>query len=173
MKTLGILGGMGPFASNFFVKRVLDLSPATTDHEHFRIIVDHNPHIPSRTRAILYGEESPAPYTIDAINKLQEHGADLVALAEQPNPFAGVTRDACWPDVVAHYAALPYMDGDPLDEFVLLAEQLIRISHGPDAEAATTALDAARTLLADGQRSAAAQHAVGAYQRLYYSQGTR
>lgn len=108
-----------------------------------------------------------------ALNQLRGYGADLVALAEQSNPFTGVTRDACWPDVVAHYAELPYMDGDPLDEFVLLAEQLVRISRGPDAEAATAELEAARALLADGQRSAAARNAVGAYQRLYYSPRTR
>lgn len=108
-----------------------------------------------------------------ALDQLRGYGADLVALAEQPNPYAGRTRDACWGDAVAHYATLPYMDGDPLDEFVLLAEQLIRVSRGTDAEAATAELDTARGLLADGQRSAAARYAVGAYQRLYFAQETR
>ncbi len=77
-KTIGILGGMGPYASFEFYKRVLALTPATTDRDHLRIILDVNPHIPSRTRHILYGEASPVPGMVDSLKRLQSYPVDEV-----------------------------------------------------------------------------------------------
>jgi len=57
--TIGVLGGMGPYATLHFLKRILDLTPVTKDRDHFRIITDNNVKIPSRTRAVKYGEKSP------------------------------------------------------------------------------------------------------------------
>lgn len=60
MKTLGVIAGMGPFASTYFLRRVLQFTPAKKERDHFRMFADYNVFIPSRTRALLYGEESPA-----------------------------------------------------------------------------------------------------------------
>ena len=49
---IGILGGMGPYATNFFLKRMIDLTPVRVDKDHFHTIIDNNVKIPSRTRAI-------------------------------------------------------------------------------------------------------------------------
>ena len=57
--TIGILGGMGPYATNFFFKRILDLTPVKMDKDHFHTIIDNNVKIPSRTRAVKYNEQSP------------------------------------------------------------------------------------------------------------------
>ena len=40
--TIGILGGMGPYATNFFLKRLLDLTPVELDKDHFHTIIDNN-----------------------------------------------------------------------------------------------------------------------------------
>jgi len=80
VKVLGVIAGMGPFAATYFLKRVLQLTPVEKEWDHFRMIADYNVFIPSRTRALLYGESSPAPRMIDTINGLEKAGVDLVAV---------------------------------------------------------------------------------------------
>ena len=80
MKVLGVIAGIGPFAATYFLKRVLQLTPVEKEWDHFRMIADYNVFIPSRTRALLYGESSPAPRMIDTINGLEKAGVDLVAV---------------------------------------------------------------------------------------------
>lgn len=79
-KIAGILGGMGPYATVDFYKQIIDCTPVKKDWEHIRLIIDSNVKIPSRTRAILYNEISPAPAMIKSINMLQAAGADFVAV---------------------------------------------------------------------------------------------
>jgi len=77
-KTIAILGGMGPYSTVFFYKKILDLTPAKKDWDHFRILIDSNVKIPSRTRAILYNESNPTLEMIESINSLNKIGADFV-----------------------------------------------------------------------------------------------
>lgn len=79
-KVVGILGGMGPYATLDFFKKILDLTPAKKDWEHLRMIIDNNVKIPSRTRAILYQEKSPVQDITKSINNLAKIGADFVVL---------------------------------------------------------------------------------------------
>ena len=79
-KVVGILGGMGPFATVDFFSKIVALTPAKKDWEHLRIIIDNNVKIPSRTRAVLYGEASPVSGMIESINQLARIGADFVAV---------------------------------------------------------------------------------------------
>lgn len=79
-KVVGIVGGMGPFATLHFFQSILTLTPAKKDNEHLRILIDNNVKIPSRTRAILYNEEKPTKYIIDSINNLARIGADFAVI---------------------------------------------------------------------------------------------
>lgn len=79
-RVIGVLGGMGPHATAAFYQTLLDLTPAKKDRDHLRIIVDNNPHIPSRTRHFLYGEESPFPGMLECCKKLERYPVGLVAL---------------------------------------------------------------------------------------------
>lgn len=79
-KIVGILGGMGPFATADFFARILSLTPARKDNEHLRIIIDNNVKIPSRTRAVLHNEASPVPGMIESINQLASIGSEFVAV---------------------------------------------------------------------------------------------
>ena len=50
MKTLGVLGGMGPAATVAFLARVQALTPAEGDADHIRVLADINPQVPDRNR---------------------------------------------------------------------------------------------------------------------------
>ena len=56
--TLGVLGGMGPQATNTFYQRIIDRTQAESDQEHLRVLVWSDAKIPDRTAAILGGEDS-------------------------------------------------------------------------------------------------------------------
>ena len=60
-KIVGILGGMGPYATIDFMQLVLELTPAKSEKDHIHTIVDSNPAMPSRTRDYLFNEEEPSP----------------------------------------------------------------------------------------------------------------
>jgi len=79
-KILGILGGMGPLATSHFFQEILRWTDAKKDWEHLRIIIDNNVDIPSRTRALLYGEESPANLMRHACFDLMNVGCDYIAV---------------------------------------------------------------------------------------------
>ena len=54
--TIGILGGMGSYATLHFFSRILDAFPAEKEWERPRVIIDNRCTMPSRVRAYLYGE---------------------------------------------------------------------------------------------------------------------
>lgn len=60
-KKLGIIGGMGSFASASLYGQILKKSPALSDDEHIEIIIHNNSRTPDRTRGILYGGADPFP----------------------------------------------------------------------------------------------------------------
>jgi aspartate racemase len=77
---VGILGGMGPHATVAFLDQLVQLTPAERDSDHLRLVVDSHPHIPSRTRHLLYGEASPVPGMIEACRKLAAYPVDFIAV---------------------------------------------------------------------------------------------
>lgn len=79
-KIVGVLGGMGPYATLTFFKSLLILTPAAKDWEHLRIIIDDNPHIPSRTRHLLYNEASPITGMLESCLKLEQYPVDIIVL---------------------------------------------------------------------------------------------
>lgn len=81
-KTVGILGGMGPDATVDLLRRIIRLTPASDDVDHIRCIVDSNPKVPSRIRALIDGTgEDPAPEMADMAKRLAGWGADFLAIA--------------------------------------------------------------------------------------------
>jgi aspartate racemase len=78
--TVGILGGMGPHATADLLRVMVALTPAGKDWDHLHIIVDNNPRMPSRTRAFLFGEASPAPYLVAGARRLEAMGAAIIVV---------------------------------------------------------------------------------------------
>ncbi len=79
-KTIGVLGGMGPWATLDFFEKILRLTPAKTDQEHLRVIIDNNPKIPDRSPAIVGTGEDPTPALVAGARTLQQAGADLIVI---------------------------------------------------------------------------------------------
>ncbi|MBC7087412.1 MAG: amino acid racemase [Tissierellales bacterium] len=80
MKTIGIIGGMGPLATvKLFEKIVLNTS-ASSDQEHPPILIDNNTKIPDRTNFILKKGEDPRPELIKSAKRLEISGADFLIM---------------------------------------------------------------------------------------------
>jgi aspartate racemase len=80
-KVVGIIGGMGPEATVDLMQRIIANTPALDDGDHIRCIVDNNPKIPSRIRAILQGDgENPGPVMAEMARRLADYGADLLVI---------------------------------------------------------------------------------------------
>ncbi|MCI9297752.1 MAG: aspartate/glutamate racemase family protein [Lachnospiraceae bacterium] len=81
MKRLGIIGGLGPMATAYFLQLLTQMSDAETDQEHMEIRMISNPATPDRTKFIL-GEstDSPLPQMAEAGRTLKDMGAQLLAI---------------------------------------------------------------------------------------------
>lgn len=81
MKKLGVIGGLGPMATVYFLQLVTEMSHAQRDQEHMEILLHSNPRIPDRTSYILgQSGESPLPMMIEAGRGLAAQGAELIAI---------------------------------------------------------------------------------------------
>lgn len=78
---LGVIGGLGPMATAYFMEMVTEMTDASTDQEHIEMIIYSKPQIPDRTSYLL-GKSCDNP--LDAINevanKLVSFGADVIAI---------------------------------------------------------------------------------------------
>ena len=73
---------MGPEATIDLMQRIIRLTPALDDIDHIRCIVDNNPKIPSRIKAIIEGDkEDPGLCMADMARGLESWGADFLAIA--------------------------------------------------------------------------------------------
>jgi aspartate racemase len=78
--TIGILGGMGPEATNRLCALITASTPVARDQDHIPVITYNNPQIPDRVGAV-YGEsESPVPEMIRTARVLEQAGADLIVI---------------------------------------------------------------------------------------------
>ncbi|WP_425072231.1 aspartate/glutamate racemase family protein [Sagittula sp. S175] len=81
MKTVGILGGMGPQATILLMQKVLDATPASDDADHIPLIVHQNPRVPSRIAALIDGSgPSPLPVLQNMATDLAAAGAQALAM---------------------------------------------------------------------------------------------
>ncbi|MFP4399320.1 MAG: aspartate/glutamate racemase family protein [Desulfonatronovibrio sp.] len=80
-KIAGILGGMGPEATVDLMNRVIKATPAKDDEDHIRMVVDNNPKVPSRIKALIQGDgTSPGPCLREMARKLESWGVDFLAM---------------------------------------------------------------------------------------------
>jgi aspartate racemase len=77
-KILGVLGGMGPRATLYFLDILLKMTPAQTDQEHIHTIIDINTEIPDRTTAIINNTPNDVELAIKkSVTRLKEANADF------------------------------------------------------------------------------------------------
>lgn len=81
MKKLGIIGGLGPMATTYFLYLLTKMSQAETDQEHMEILMYSKPSIPDRTRYILgLSQDNPVIQMTEVGGKLKNMGAELLAI---------------------------------------------------------------------------------------------
>lgn len=80
-KILGILGGLGPLATVYFMDLIVKMTEAKKDQDHISMIVLNHAAIPDRTEFILDATKpNPLPMMIEDAKKLQLAGADYVVM---------------------------------------------------------------------------------------------
>jgi aspartate racemase len=89
-RIVGVIGGMGPAATVHFMSRVLDLTPAASDQDHLRLIVDNNSGVLDRNAAVAGNGPSPAPVLAGMARGLQRAGAEMLVMpCNTAHAFAG------------------------------------------------------------------------------------
>ena len=79
-KVIGILGGMGPEATVDCFAKIIKNTPAASDQDHLRVVIDSNPKVPDRTAAIIGDGESPVPLMAAGCRALARAGADFIII---------------------------------------------------------------------------------------------
>ena len=81
MKTLGVIGGLGPMATAYFMELVTKMTKAGCDQEHMQMIVYSQPTIPDRTAYILKkNPNSPVPEMTRLAKLLEQQKVDAIAI---------------------------------------------------------------------------------------------
>lgn len=80
-KILGVLGGMGPLATQLFYKMVIEKTDAKCDQEHLNMIILSHATMPDRTREILEGRsEELLNLLVKDAKMLEMGGSGVIAI---------------------------------------------------------------------------------------------
>ncbi len=79
-RRIGIVGGMGPAAGNYFAQKITELAPATCDQEHPVVVHISNSQIPDRSAYLAGNGADPAPEIIRTIQQLDLVGIDVICV---------------------------------------------------------------------------------------------
>lgn len=80
-KTLGILGGVGPLATAYFMEMIIKMTDADRDQDHLSMIITNHPSIPDRTEYICDNSRpDPLPVMIGDAVKLEKAGSDFIVI---------------------------------------------------------------------------------------------
>lgn len=80
-EAVGVVGGLGPLATVYFMDRVVALTDATTDQEHVNLVVLQHSSIPDRT-AFLAGvsHDNPLPVMLSDAMALESAGVRAIVM---------------------------------------------------------------------------------------------
>ena len=110
-KVAGVIGGMGPEATVDFMSRVIDATPASVDQDHIRMVIESNPHIPSRQQAMRGEGVDPGAEIAAAAKRLEAAGAAFIVM---PCNLAHA-----WQNDIERAVSIPFVS--IVDESVLAA----------------------------------------------------
>ena len=89
MKTVGVLGGMGPKATMYFSNLVIETTKALKDQDHINMLIYNHAEIPDRTDFLLgKSNDNPIPYLISDAKMLERSGCDFLVLTCNTSHFA-------------------------------------------------------------------------------------
>lgn len=79
--TVGVMGGLGPMASVYFYKMVVDMTDAKTDQEHVDMIITNRATTPDRSAYILgQSSDNPVFKLIGDARGLEKFGVDFIVI---------------------------------------------------------------------------------------------
>lgn len=79
--TVGVMGGLGPMASVYFYKMVVDMTDAKTDQEHVDMIITNRATTPDRSAYILgQSDDNPVYVLVEDAQKLEKFGVDFIVI---------------------------------------------------------------------------------------------
>ena len=94
--SLGIIGGLGPMATAYFMELLVKMTKAECDQDHLEMIIYNSPKIPDRTAYILgKSPDSPLPEIISLGQRLRQQNVSCIAI----------------PCITAHYFHHEIQDG--------------------------------------------------------------
>lgn len=80
-KILGIIGGLGPLATAYFMELITEMTDAQVDQDHLEMIIHSAPAIPDRTLFITYrSTENPLPQILEIGKNLIRQGVGCIAI---------------------------------------------------------------------------------------------
>lgn len=77
---LGLLGGLGPAATVDLYDKIVKATPAKTDQEHFKVVIEQNPQIDDRTACLLYGGPDPTIAMYNVCKRLEKDGCEYIII---------------------------------------------------------------------------------------------
>ena len=78
---LGIIGGLGPMATAYFMELLINMTDAKCDQDHLEMIIYNCPSIPDRTAYILgKSNANPVVPIIKIGKKLKEQNVDCISI---------------------------------------------------------------------------------------------
>ena len=81
MKTLGIIGGVGPLATMYYGDMIVRITDAKKDQDHINMIILNDTTIPDRTEFILdHTKTDPVPFLMKDAMQLEAMGADIITI---------------------------------------------------------------------------------------------
>ncbi|MEP6343279.1 MAG: amino acid racemase [Maricaulaceae bacterium] len=81
LKPIGVIGGMGPQATAYFMERLITLTETRDDQDHVPLYVDMKPQIPSRLSYLLDGTgDHPGPVLGQMAKGLEAQGAKALVM---------------------------------------------------------------------------------------------
>lgn len=80
-KAVGIIDGIGPMSTVYFMEMIINMTDAAKDQEHINMVVLNHATIPDRTSYILgASSDNPLAVMVEDAKKLQQAGADFIVI---------------------------------------------------------------------------------------------
>lgn len=80
-KSIGVIGGMGPLATQLFYRMIIEKTDAAADQEHINMVILNHATMPDRTGAILSGSmDGLMKCAAEDVAVLEQFGADYIVV---------------------------------------------------------------------------------------------
>lgn len=80
-QAVGVIGGVGPMATVYYMQRVIEMTKAGCDQEHINMLVFNDCDIPDRTAFITEkSPDNPLPVMVEDAKRLEAAGCEFVVI---------------------------------------------------------------------------------------------